>query len=530
MNEHPDSAYTILSAIDPSSLVVESQIAKYSLLYTKAQYKNYIDTPNDSLISFAVKYYEEHNAKKELMESLLLFGVKKKLQEHYSEALLCMKRAVDIGEEICDYYYLGQIYTNLFQLCTIVYDADEKKYAESAYVNYKKHGDDSYTIDAMCNLGICYYRSNEWDKSLVILDSVYCQAKQNNDKFSIKKSGQTIAMIKVIQKEYEAADSIFTILHNDYGYKYKPQDLLALAESHVARNEKQQALQLLDEAFAMVHDAKTKIVVESLVSDILSKVGDYQGAWTHLKEYRVLRDSVIDSHLQESIMAVQRDYVEQKLEIEQVKANRNNILWTCFAAGLLALLAFTFYYFNRQRVTRSLEMENLMMQIAEIRTVTVNQEAAIEGLNKQIQSTQEESEKLQGHVYDLINQKYQQLDDLCVSYFNGQNSMFTKNAIYRKVQSIVESFRSDKEAFTEIETMINTTQQNVLDLLKSELPSLKEKDYQFFCYVFAGFSSRSISLLMKENIDTVYQHRSRWKKRLEAMNIFHKDLFLQYFI
>lgn len=170
-----------------------------------------------------------------------------------------------------------------------------------------------------------------------------------------------------------------------------------------------------------------------------------------------------------------------------------------------------------------------MMQIAEIRTVAVNQEAAIEGLNRQIQSSQDESSKLQGHVYDLINQKYQQLDDLCVSYFNGQNSMFTKNAICRKVQSIVESFRSDKDAFTELEMMINTTQQNVWDLLKSELPSLKEKDYQFFCYVFAGFSSRSISLLMKENIDTVYQHRSRWKKRLEIMAVPHKDLFLQYF-
>lgn len=169
-----------------------------------------------------------------------------------------------------------------------------------------------------------------------------------------------------------------------------------------------------------------------------------------------------------------------------------------------------------------------MMQIAEIRTGTVNQEAAIEGLNRQIQSSQEESGKLQGHVYDLINQKYQQLDDLCVSYFNGQNSMFTKNAIYRKVQSIVESFRSDKDAFTELETMINTTQQNVLDLLKSELPSLKEKDYQFFCYVFAGFSSRSISLLMKENIDTVYQHRSRWKKRLEIMAVPHMSAVISY--
>lgn len=508
MNESPNSAYDILSAIDPSSLVGESQRAKYSLLYTKAQYKLYIDNENDSLISIAVQYYEKHEVKKELMESLLLLGVKKKLQEHYGEAMLCLKRAADIGEELCDYYYLGQIYTNLFQLCTVVYDADELKYAEKAYSNYKKFGDEYYTIDAMNNIGISYYRANEWDKSEAILDSVFLLAKQKNDEFSIKKSARDIAMVKAAKKDYEAADSILSMLHDDYGVNFSSRELLVLAESHLSRNEKQKALQLLNEASTMVHDARTKIVFESMASDVLSKAGDFQGAWTHLMEYRLQRDSVINSHLQESIMAVQRDYVDQKLEIEQVKANRNNILWMCFASGLLALLAFTFYFFNRQNVTRSLEMENLLFQIAENRAVLAKQEATIEG---------------------LINQKYQQLDDLCVSYFNGQNSMFTKNAIYRKVQSIVESFGTDSEAFSELETMINMTRQSVLNVLKSELPNLKEKDYQFFCYVFSGFSSRSISLLLKDNIDTVYQHRSRWKKRLEAMDVPHKDLFLQYF-
>lgn len=529
INDQPKQAYELLRCIDGTKISSESVKARYALLYTKAQYKNYIDTPNDSLISIAVEYYENHDTKKELMESLLQLGIKKKLQGHYSEAMLCMKRAADIGEDICDCYYLGQIYTNLFQLCTVVYDADELKYAEKAYANYKKHGDDNYTIDAMNNIGISYYRAKEWDKSEAILDSVYIQAKQVNDVFTIKKSAQVIAMIKVFKSEYDEAESIFKMLHNDYGYKYRPQDLLALAETHLARNEKQQALQLIDEASAMVHDDRTRIVYESMASNVLSKAGDYQGAWSHLMEYRELRDSVINSHLQESIMAVQRDYVEQKLEIEQVKSNRNNILWMCFASGLLAFLAFTFYYFNRQKVTRSLEMEKLLLQMAEIRDVVANREATIEGLNRQIQTTQEASDKLQLHVSDLINQKYQQLDDLCVSYFNGQSSMFTKNAIYRKVQNIVENFGSDNEAFADLETMVNTAQQNVLDLLKSELPNLKEKDYQFFCYVFAGFSSRSISLLMNENIDTVYQHRSRWKKRLEALDIPHKDLFLQHF-
>ena len=57
MNEHPDSALTLLQSVSPDEMGQNRTRALYALLYTQAQDKNYIDETNDSLISVAVDYY-----------------------------------------------------------------------------------------------------------------------------------------------------------------------------------------------------------------------------------------------------------------------------------------------------------------------------------------------------------------------------------------------------------------------------------------------------------------------------------------
>ena len=58
----PDSALLLLGEIDPAALarVRERTLARYSLLYSQALDKNYIDLTSDSIIRRAVNYYRKH--------------------------------------------------------------------------------------------------------------------------------------------------------------------------------------------------------------------------------------------------------------------------------------------------------------------------------------------------------------------------------------------------------------------------------------------------------------------------------------
>ena len=54
MDERPDSALTLLKSIPSPEQLTGLAQARYSLLYSQALDKNYIDTANDSLIQIAV--------------------------------------------------------------------------------------------------------------------------------------------------------------------------------------------------------------------------------------------------------------------------------------------------------------------------------------------------------------------------------------------------------------------------------------------------------------------------------------------
>lgn len=515
MSDNPDSAYYLLRGLNVHSVDDDALLSRYAFLYTKAQYKSYREDGNDSLISIAVHYYDAKGRKPELMESLMLLSVQQKVQSRFSEAMMNLQRAADIGEELGDDFMLGRIYTNLFLLCLRVYDSDGLKYAEKALKAYRHDGNDLYVIDGMCNLGIAYYQRQEFEQSAAVLDTVYQWALRIKDDFIIRKAARVLAMIDAMNGKYESSDSLFLMLHDQYGYDYLPQDIWALAEACLARGQRDKALALMNQASAMKMRPSDEVVFGEVASDFYAKVGCYEEALRLLQKSKALKDSTVRIRLQESVLASQRDYVVQKLEVEQMRSSRNMILSISLTVGMLVLLAFIVYYYKRRLETHSLEMENLMLQVADLKNEATNRDSAIAGLS--------------GQVYELFNQKYRQIDELCVSYFTGQNTMFARNTIYREVQKIIESFGSDKASFAELERIVDASHDGVLTKLKSEVPKLRDSDYRYFCYVFAGFSSRAISLLTHESIDAVYQHRSRWKRRIESLNPPHKDLFLQNF-
>lgn len=87
MEQHPDSALTILQAIDGSTLRGESR-ARHALLLSQALDKNYIDVTSDSLISIATDYYANSN---DDYHKMLAYHYRSRIfynADHYNTALI----------------------------------------------------------------------------------------------------------------------------------------------------------------------------------------------------------------------------------------------------------------------------------------------------------------------------------------------------------------------------------------------------------------------------------------------------------
>ena len=93
MDEHPDSALTIIMAVDSSALATPADSALYNLLLTQAQVKN--DVPADYLerISKAESYYRRQQDKPRLMLALLYLGEYYYNHSSYEEAISILLEA-----------------------------------------------------------------------------------------------------------------------------------------------------------------------------------------------------------------------------------------------------------------------------------------------------------------------------------------------------------------------------------------------------------------------------------------------------
>ena len=94
VQQRPDSALIELVRLDSllaaSAVSIEGdrQMARYALLKTQTNDKNFIDDTSDSLIMRAVRYYDEHGSKRERMLAHFYHGSIFRNAEDYNQAII----------------------------------------------------------------------------------------------------------------------------------------------------------------------------------------------------------------------------------------------------------------------------------------------------------------------------------------------------------------------------------------------------------------------------------------------------------
>ena len=107
MDEQPDSALTILQAIDTSSIATKKIEAKYALLLSQALDKNYIDLQSDSIIAPAARYYQNHGSAEEKLMTLYYRGRIAMNAQKYEDAISYFTKAARYADKVCDKVAVG---------------------------------------------------------------------------------------------------------------------------------------------------------------------------------------------------------------------------------------------------------------------------------------------------------------------------------------------------------------------------------------------------------------------------------------
>ena len=112
MAEQPEEALQLIENINAKELKRRGDKARYHLLYSEAQYHNYIDSDRDTLILPAVEYYtatdHDHEAARALYQHALI--LRRQGIDHLAEAMVALLEAEKRLEGVDDVKLRGLIY------------------------------------------------------------------------------------------------------------------------------------------------------------------------------------------------------------------------------------------------------------------------------------------------------------------------------------------------------------------------------------------------------------------------------------
>lgn len=338
VQEQPDSAYTILSAFDRSTLTTKEEVAHFSLLYSIALDKMYIDVTEDTLINVAVDFYKHKNNRYTFL-SHYYHGRVFENANRKEDAMQAFILAETVPEKKVDPLYLSRLHAGKERIYNYLFlDREALKEAEKSanYAFEAKHLNDYaralmdqssfYLVLAETLDGSEPSNYAKADSCLAIVKGMWDQISQS------RKADWLFSVIKVCVRGENTNGLLELIDDNRYLIEQSPErtEWVTLAQAYQALDMIPEMQEALARGRSYGHQNGREGPSYCLLQEEASvRSGDYKGAYESLKEYTRL-SNVMDW----DIYHQDTKFLEERFQIElEQSKTRSRLL-----ASLLILL------------------------------------------------------------------------------------------------------------------------------------------------------------------------------------------------
>ena len=566
MNEHPDSAFTLLQTLDIKDMQQKENRALYALLYTQAQDKNYIDETNDSLITLATEHYRQTD---DVRHKFLSFYYKGRIYfntKDYLNATTCYMEAEQLADEVEDDYLVGLLYAELGRIYRLYYDYPKSLEAyQKAAECYERIGKIRHRNYMWYNQSSIYRNMNDYVRSEEMLRLALASGKEEHDATLVRNCLGALVMQCVEQEQMEQAWEFYNELRTQVNGHYGSVSFQGtLAKMYVFRKDYGQAKQLIENGWERARKHTDSIDLYLSEADLLYKSGEDSQAYQKLLKGVTLQNKDVREALQQPMLTAQRDYLSDKLAFEAYRLQTEKHLRILYILFFTLLLLAVVYFLHRklkkekekarqtidglnlemlQKEKESREKISTLLQELEDKDKTAS--ASIHHLRNELLKQEadyhrymEETQKLQHRQEEELQQKRVFVADLfkqwcevmglwaCLYEDQHQKASDKLKSMGREVGLLKDKYMVGSKAFRELERLVNTYHEDAMHHFRREVSLPDEADYRRVCYYFAGFSIPTIAWLMDEKVENIYQRRLRLRKNVSVLDSPHRDLYL----
>ena len=519
MYERPDSAWKILQHMPSISQLRKEEQALHALLFTQAQYKNYIPVKSDSLLRIAEAYYRTSN------DSL-----------HKAWTL----------------FYLAQYYR----------DSDEKEKALSYFqqANIASRNIENNQFKFLLNLHWAGLLTNEdaYEKGIEKYQTANRYAILLKDILKQINLYGKWGWCCLLKEEDERADSLFnvglTLSATTKDRIYDKYLLNRLSLTARERKDYKRALELVNRSLSLAKDSTELYPLWNNKGEILLEMNQYDSAHFYLskdtrdydpyfkathylnwsiyeekiknlpkaleysKRYAELLDTIYQKRLESKVVNLQHKYdyslIQSENKLLKIKRQRLYISLTAICMAVLTV-AVIFFYKRREEKRKLAEQirskDDLMKEMRlQLQEKTIDLHAAQEKIIEKETALDKE-----------LSQREKMRSEYSSKEAAMRKEILRHSEIIRKMEQLNKMSQQDKiqsrsvvlsdEEQDNLAEIVNICYNNFTDRLWKKFPTLTKADISLCCLIKIGISNSNMLYLLDTSKVALKKRKNRLK-------------------
>ena len=544
----PDSAYTLLKEIPNPQQYPEKERARWCLLMTQAIDKTYRTHTSDSLIRFAVNYYEKVNDLSKLPTAFYTLGrVQRDLKDN-EHAVNSFLKALDLAKGSDDYklQYLAASQLGHVYAYSRFIDEALKTYQQALY--FAEQDNDSISLSyANSYLGRVYGLQKDWNRSIEFYQKAISIAQQTSY-IPVLRLGlnELAAIYKCCEKYQEAADCLEQLisLENEASSDMEGAVYLNLGDLYRLTDRYDLAIPYLGKAL-QTKNLYTKRSAYQCFSYVYAQQGNYKKAVEYNNLYWKCNDSIQKVENRKAVIAVEAKYKHEKLltEKQQLELKQSKLIFWGSSLLLVAIIIILLVYMDKKRITIRLfeQLHAIRSQIAENKRTIASYQEQIDSLSlrqSDYDDLQQEKASLEQEVSNLLEQNEKlnsQKSQILVRLNQKDEEIKQYEEIIKQRENTPDIFTRIKQAHTieekewpELIARTDALHQQFFERLRKAFPQLTETDLQLCCLIRLGYDKKEQKSLLKITDDSLEKRKQRLKRRLDPNKKWEKGELEQF--
>lgn len=524
MNNHPDSALTLLESMTDTLATLSEETRMYHQLLTiQAKDKQYITHTSDSLINHIVSFYEDYGNKERLMMAYYYQGSTYRDMNDAPRALKAFQQAIDLNVPNQD--LLAKIYNQMGTLFMYQGLHDEvirvNQKAIEAYLSLGKQNKISYFLRDIARM---YEVKNMSDSALHYYKKACKTALEDGDSVRYYGILGELGGFYYKIKEIDVAKKILLKAADESIRKNKAHIHINLGNIYTESQQWDSAYHYYKKVL-FFGDIYQKCYTYYDLGWLESRKGNYSQAMEYMKQYVQFKDSIDKIKETETVAKIYAIYNYQhteaenahlKLNIEKEKIENLIILLTLSCITIGALIGF---YHIKKKVQETLRIERVLKQIEEdkynnsLAIIKENEQKILllDTTAKQCKHLEKELNLLQKEMLELRNKKIIETnnnDELRIA-------TFLQSSLYELLQNASNGKATIKdEDWERIQSMLDYVYPHFSKRLHDLYPKLSPMEERICSLIKLSISPTGIARIVHRTGAAIANARKRLHKKI----------------